>query len=220
MLARMPDLISLLDDFNRKERFFLIRYRLEGDKKLHPEADFRNALGGALGIHIPPDASWWMDYHLDWLYASLVIHQDGGIVDPKKVYQSPEPGGKNVNASQQDIDLLIAFEEQATPTHILLVEAKLDTSWTNKQFSSKVARLAQIFGHDGSRYPEVVPNFAIFSPKEPTKLLTLDLCPWMLNKDGKVPWVKLAPNRKWRQITRCNSGGLRSELGEYWRILK
>jgi hypothetical protein len=215
----MLNLLSLLDAFNRKERFFLIRYMLEGDMSLHPVAKFRTALGSALSMDIPPDASWWMDYHLDWLYASLAIHEDGGTFDSTRVYPSPDPGGKNVNANQQDIDLLIAFEEQET-THVLLIEAKLDTSWKNKQYSSKVARLGQMFGHDGTKYPDVVPHFSIFSPKEPTKLSAIGLCPWMLNKDGKPPWVELAANRKWRQITRCDRGGIRSESGEHWRVLK
>ena len=66
-----------------------------------------------------------MDYHIDWLYASLNLAKDN---NPAKVY----PNEKNViKGQQEDIDWLIAFKGQSK-YHLVLIEAKGVTGWSNK----------------------------------------------------------------------------------------
>ena len=48
----MPDLIKLLESFNRKERFFLIKQAL-GNFQLSDK--FKRELGDATNLAIPPD---------------------------------------------------------------------------------------------------------------------------------------------------------------------
>ena len=70
----MPTFLKLLESFNRKERFFLVGQAL-GNPKFQLSDGFRSMLGGqdAFGIVPPKDALVFMDYHLDWLHASLFL---------------------------------------------------------------------------------------------------------------------------------------------------
>ena len=52
----MPTLINLLERFNRKEGFFLIRQAL-GKKDFSLADDFRTKLGSHLRVPIPPTSS-------------------------------------------------------------------------------------------------------------------------------------------------------------------
>jgi hypothetical protein len=49
------------------------------------------------------------------------------------------------------VDYLVAYDS-GDDTHLILVEAKGVTGWTNKQMASKVGRLVQIFGNDGTMW--------------------------------------------------------------------
>ena len=70
----MIHLIELLESFNRKERYFLIRQAVGGFKL---SDEFRRELGNATGLAIPQDAFAAMDYHLDWLTAALHAYERG-----------------------------------------------------------------------------------------------------------------------------------------------
>ena len=181
-----------------------------------------------------------MDYHLDWLYAALVITRDG----VEGLHASPggpdDPVG-NVNANQEDVDFLVAFDD-GDVTHIVLIEAKADTGWTNKQMTSKATRLSRIFdpsidplapevARNAAAFPGVRPHFVLTSPTgPPTGLHTLPRPPagaspghpgwpeWMRRSDGSVAWLPLdTGDAKWR-ITRCDENGRPMRTGVHWRV--
>ena len=84
MEVTMPDLIEVLEQFNRKERFFLIGQAL-GNEDFPLSKSFRKALGEEIGIDIPRGAFAAMDYHLDWIAASLRAYQACREGEPMKV---------------------------------------------------------------------------------------------------------------------------------------
>src|SRR4051812_47521961 len=105
--------------------------------------DVRKEVGAAVGgVHVPPDAYVAMDYTLDWLYAAVRWYLDARLnLDPQfKSAPVLWPNGMALSASMEDIDLVVAWEDQRP--HLLLVEAKGFTGWTNKQLASKASRLA------------------------------------------------------------------------------
>jgi len=72
----MTTLMEHLESFNRKERFFLIG-DARGNRAFQLSADFRARLSEAFGIEPPSSAFVAMDYHLDWIHASLFLTQQG-----------------------------------------------------------------------------------------------------------------------------------------------
>ena len=169
-MTHTPTLIHLLERFNRKERYFLLAHAL-GNARFQLSYEFRLQLGKKLGVDVPIDASCWMDYPLDWLYAALELFSDGHHNN----YPSPNFPGKtdedppfNVNVNQEDIDLLIAFESDSG-TQLILIEAKGVGAFGNTQLRSKARRLRVIFGDEGERHASrgIRPHFLIASPEEP-----------------------------------------------------
>ena len=159
----MMTLMEHLESFHRKERFFLVGNAL-GNPDFRLSTAFQAKLEAAFGIQPPNHAFVAMDYHLDWLHASLFLalpeNDDAGVHLNTETVAS---------GNQEDIDLLIAFEAEDI-THLMLVEAKRETGWTNKQTLSKAERLRRIFGKDGARYPQVKPYFGLISPRPPKQL--------------------------------------------------
>jgi hypothetical protein len=206
------DLIQTLESFNRKERFFLVGWAL-GNKRFQLEASFRDKVGGRLGLQIPEDAFVAMDYHLDWIYASLWE----GRPD-----QAPGPfindDRNRISATQEDVDLLIAFTTLG-PTRIIMLEAKGATGWTNKQLQHKADRLRSIFGESGRAWDGIVPHFAIASPVEPRQLRTEEWPQWMRTNDGKPIWLPMEMPRSLRRVTRCDETGQPRFNGDYWRVI-
>lgn len=209
----MPDLIEILESFNRKERFFLVAQALN-DERENPKFElsdaFREKLGTRVGVAIPkagvdiPEEKFFvaMDYHFDWLYAGLAKWQ---AVKAGKPNQSefcnpwsefPGKDGekvKVVRGDPEDVDLLVAFRE-GEQHHLIMVEAKAYSGWTNSQLYSKSKRLREIFGSDGMGCKGVKPHFCLIGPKESTKLETSSLPDWM-KPDGKLLWLDLSlPN--------------------------
>lgn len=229
----MIGLVEKLERFNRKERFFLVAQAVVGSPKsfgLHPA--YREKLAEALGIPIPPhDVFVAMDYHLDWIYAALEL-----VTNEKSVYESP--GGAddpmlNVNANQEDIDLLVAFDT-GPDTHLILIEAKGATGWKNPQMLSKAKRLAKIFCESpaqdpdlGVRYPGVIPHFILTSPPgtEPTRLTRTaqddaSWPDWMWPEGGKPNWIPLdMPVADRLRIERFDTKlDKASHEGVHWRL--
>jgi hypothetical protein len=125
-------LIDYLQSFNRKECFYLVGAAL-GNPGFALSADFRAAVGARLGLALPEGAFVAMDYHLDWLCASLYLHGHGGD-------RGPHPNaGRLIRAQQEDIDLLVTYQEQRA-CRLILLEAKGATGWSNQQLRSKTAR--------------------------------------------------------------------------------
>ena len=204
----MSDLIEILSKFNRKERFFLIGQAL-GKQKFVLADSFREDLCAKIGVEVPDCAYAAMDYHLDWIAASLRAHRNPDPTD--EPYSNSD---KVVTGTQQDIDLLIAFKAGEV-YHLILVEAKGYSYWNNKQLLAKAQRLKKLFGRKGEKHrPEVKPHFCLMSPQRP-KGLTCDSWPsWM----REYHWLQLKLEwPRWR-VTRCESNGKSSANGKHFCI--
>lgn len=137
-------LVECLKLFNRKERYWLLRNALgEQNEEIPLSFSFRERLGEAIGDEIPPKAWWALDYHIDWLFAALVL--DGSPEDAAtKPTKNPETSIEHrtqrrlIRGTQEDFDFVIAFDRT-----IILIEAKGVTSWGNRQISSKNRRLCE-----------------------------------------------------------------------------
>jgi hypothetical protein len=232
----MPSVIELLDRFNRKERYFLVGLAL-GNPGFRPHAQFLQRLANEVGVtfpHDPDDTRCFMDYHLDWLYASLVLADPDSVMKPHHdtpKFPTLEPDVfSNVNTNQEDVDLLLAFENGAT-THVVMVEAKGETGWSSSQILSKARRLKHIFGDEAQGHlglgmkSSVEPHFAVASRDRPTGLEKklneqADGIPDWMWRDGKLPWIELTiPNDRLR-LEQCDgqepSNAKKSDL--YWRV--
>lgn len=206
----MSQLTEYLERFNRKERFFLIGLAL-GNSHFRLGTEFRVQIGQAVGLTVPEDAFVAMDYHLDWLYASLYLGVNGGRKGPHSNTD------KIIHAQQEDMDLIVAFRERDLD-HVILLEAKGATGWTNKQMASKAKRLREIFGPTGGTFPGVVPHFIIASPRRTEGLIVKDWPTWMA-PDGIIPWMKMGmPTDLWR-VTRCTKDEVSSQGGNHWMVV-
>ena len=174
-------LLLHLEEFNRKERFFLVGMAL-GNPEFRLGEEFRERLAQKLSLQVPRDAFVAMDYHLDWLAASLFLAANEGNPGPYK-------RDKNIiSATQEDIDLLVAYESEEG-CHIVLLEAKGVTAFSNAQFRHKMERLNAIFGSRDVEGADALPHFVLVSPRPP-ELLDFDCCSdWMRGQDGKPLWL-------------------------------
>ncbi len=205
----MPNLTDILREFNSKERFFLAGQVL-GNPAFSLSGVFREKLGEKLGIPIPVDAFSAMDYHIDWLYASLNLARDN---DPDKIYPNDD---KVIKAQQEDMDWLVAFEAEGV-NHLILIEAKGVTGWTNKQMTSKAIRFREVFGEESDRWPGVAPHFVIMSSGCPQELEVNKWPRWMV-PNGKVIWVKLSIPETLHRVVRCDEKGHESIDGRFWKV--
>lgn len=142
MSSKWP-LVEALKRFNRKERYWLISDAL-GKQNL--DKRFLERLTAVLRndsnfkAPIPPDAWWAMDYHLDWIAAVLAFPDFKVNATKGKNISADNPIPKGLfRKNQQDTDLIIAFEKT-----IILVEAKFDSYWNEKQLCNKLNRIKTI----------------------------------------------------------------------------
>jgi hypothetical protein len=216
-LARSASLSRVLDflrAFNRKERFFLLNAALVG---FNLSDQFRDLLGEQLDLSVPNDAYVAMDYHLTWLYASLFLAAHD--LTPETSLRRPFPNeGRVVRGNQEDTDLLVAFD-QGDRTHLIVIEAKGVTGWTNAQLKSKAKRLREIFGETGAARANVIPHFVLTSPRRSAGLKTESWPAWML-KGGEVAWIPLPIPDGLARVSRSDERGRPSAIGEYWVALK
>jgi len=206
----MSDLISWLDKFNRKERFFLIG-DATGNHTFALSEQFRNRVGEILNLSIPVESFNVIDYHIDWIYASIVLFLNN---EQNKIFDN---NNKYIKANQEDVDLFIAFKE-SNIYHLIMIEAKFKSSWQNKQAKSKVKRLKNIFNDDGKRWENIVPHFILISPRKPCRLDYSDYPRWM-KPEGEVLWIPI-PEEDKIKVTRCDNRGNKSEFGEFWKVEK
>ena len=204
----MSALVEHLRSFNRKERFILLREAL-GDHTFLLDDDFRRRLEQCVGLTIPQDAFVAMDYHLDWLQMSLYL-----AANPSPTQPMPNDG--LVTATQRDVDLLVAFDEGAT-THLLLLEAKMETAWNSEQLRKKAKRLRCIFGPDRPGTDQVDLRLVLLSPGEPT---LPDSIKWpdKMKPKGKPLWMELPRPPGLRKVTRCRKDLTPSARGTFLRI--
>lgn len=188
----MSQVISYLELFNRKERFILLSHALGGERgeAFSLNRDFRKTLASEIDVLVPKGAFVAMDFHLDWLQMALYLADHN---DPLHCV-IPNEGNRLVSGNQEDIDLLIAFEDAGThETHIALVEAKADTGWTNKQLTSKAKRLSLIFDKQSYGTELVKPHFILMSPSRPR-----------IETNAWPHWLPLQLRDGLLKVTRCN----------------
>lgn len=219
----MSLLIEHLRRFNAKERFFLIGHAL-GNQPFTLGDTFRENLSAKIGITVPKSAFVAMDYHLDWIYASLYLAKHGetkGPVENEMVnIGSKEDPIACIQGNQEDIDLLVAFDHEGQ-TQLILLEAKGVTGWLNSQMKSKAKRLHAIFDDDGKRWPGIVPQFLTVSPKNPQNLEHEKTWPdWMKPKNCASNWIELKVPTDLRQVVRCDKDGKTKADDGYWTLGK
>ena len=173
---------------------------------------FRRQISSAVGLRVTSDSFVAMDYHLDWIYASAFLAATG---DTNTVH--PHKDGL-VSGSQEDMDLVVAFSAGET-AHLIMVEAKGVTAWTNKQATSKARRLEAIFGQRGDTWPHIRPHFVIVSPREPAELDCSSWPGWMKRDDGRPYWIKMEIPSGLSRVTRCEESGKVSREGRYWKVV-
>lgn len=207
----MSVIIDNLRRFNSKERFHLVGWAL-GNPEFELDSGFRDAVSKFFGIAVPQDAFVAMDFHLDWLFASL--YYGSGM----KIGSAAARDPLEISGSQQDIDLLVAWSDGGE-TPILLLEAKGVTDWGNKQLREKAARLRVIFGSDGSRWLadyRVRPRFGLVSPSTPQKVDTTQWPGWM-KPGGDLPHIQLPLQGDFLRIERSD-GQQSAAMGPYWVV--
>lgn len=203
--------IAKLESFNRKERFFLVGWAL-GNREFRLGPAFRRLLSSVVNPSVPSDSFVAMDYHLDWIYASAFLAATG---DTNTVHPNKD---SLVSGSQEDMDLVVAFSAGET-AHLIMVEAKGVTAWTNKQATSKARRLEAIFGQRGDTWPHIRPHFVIVSPREPEELDCSSWPGWMKRDDGRPYWIRMELPGGLFRITRCEESGKVSREGRYWKVV-
>ena len=208
----MSDLIDHLRSFNRKERFILLREALGRDTLGDA---FRRRLSDAIGVAVPDGAFVAMDYPLDWLQMALYLARTPSPSHPIPKGDVLGSGQQGLNENQMDIDLLVAFDEGVT-TRLLLLEAKMETGWTNRQMLRKAERLRQIFGDRPDR-SLADPCFLLVSPRPPQQL-KVDTWPGWMTRGGDPIWMKLPRPTGLRKVTRCATDGRPSANGDFLRI--
>ena len=218
-------LLENLRKFNRKERFFLLRHAI-GCKYFNLSDGFCRSLEVAFGTNLPKTPYFAIDYHLDWLYAAAFLATPAAR-DAEKQGKTTFPMPKKpglLTATQEDIDLLVAFPDASdeTVTHLLLLEAKGVTGWTNKQLRSKAKRLEAIFGTNGDEWSHqgvaIKPRFAIISPKQPSELECSGYPRWMKDKKEGLVHISLPIESCLLQPMRCDSAKGRSGSYRNWKV--
>ena len=209
----MLDLIDLLEQFNRKERFFLVLKAMD-EAEFPLPSNFRSEVGSRIGVRIPCDVFAATDYHIDWIAASVGAYRRQSI---DGVF--PNSGDdKVVMATNQDIDFLIAFKVEEF-YHLIFLEAKGYEKWDIDQLISKANRLKRIFReseqerrHD-SRLKTVKPHFCLISPEwsPPPRDTQIDI--WSA-------WLKLDLPLERHEVHLCDSTGSNTGHKEGFRIEK
>jgi len=200
----MSDFTDYLRRFNSEERFYLLGYIL-GNPGLRPASSSLEQISGVLGLRIPEDAFAAMDFHLDWLYASLHMAFAGG----KSGVIANQ--GANIAGQQEDIDYLIAFEQGGTHS-VVLIDAKAKSAWSASQLESKARRLSKIFGHDGKHWRKLDPYFILLSPRRPVNLDVSKWPSWMC-PNGRFAWIELPIPGDLLKVTRCDGNGKPHQSG-------
>jgi hypothetical protein len=163
-------LVENLRRFDSHERGLLLEWATGSRLRLGEQV--RNAIGEMIRRKPPADAFVAMDYTLDWLFAAT-----RWTLDPDTCkHPQPWPDHRALAASPEDVDLVVAWEDRERP-HVVLLEAKGFTGWSNKQMASKAARLNAIFGGRLAEHFDV--HFILAGPAPSKGLKTQDWPNWM-----------------------------------------
>ncbi len=205
------EVIEYLKSFNRKERYHLVGQLLGNSEfKLDPNI-FRKILN-LLNLETPSYYFSAMDYHIDWIYASL------SLANKTQLPALRDKDNLCISATQEDVDFLISFVDEKGITHLIMIEAKGDTNFTSEQISHKSERLTEIFGDNGNKWKNVVPHFIFCSPNRPT--FKKKILPKFIRGENQneLLWFRLYMPANQRKVTRCDSDGKPSQNGSHWRI--
>lgn len=209
-------LIDNLKSFNRKERFYLIGQML-GNPEFRMDDNQLDKISNLIGLTIPRKYFAAMDYHLDWIYVSLFLTQEhGGKIFPRNFIDNNKKVDLQISGTQEDVDFLIAFVDHENTTHIVMIEAKGDSYFSNGQLDSKNKRFKAIFGNENT-WPNVRPHFLICSPKEPQKINIEDPA-YFIFKNSELLLLKLDMGDGKKKVTRCNKDDKACNDGKYWKI--
>ena len=218
----LSDTIDYMRLLNRKERFYLMQEAL-GNATFCLADCFRTKLEDCLSgspngdLSIPDHAFVAMDFHLDWIAMALHLAAEG---PPPSRHRFPLDDISNDGlffATQQDVDLLVAFRNDAT-THLVMIEAKGDTDWRNDQLDAKAERLCRIFTDDRSRAEQIAPHFVLMSPARP-KFLTKKGWPSWMMRNGEPLWLPLPLPDELVKVTRYDpEPGKQPERYRYLRV--
>ncbi len=219
----MPDLINILESFNRKERYFLL-CEILGLERFALSEEFLERLQKTIGVEVPKGAFVAMDYHLDWLVASLKLYKSGkpdGSTFCNPEEQIDDETARLIRGTQEDVDILVAFPCGSDKQyHIVMIEAKGYTGWDTKQLQSKARRLKQIFGSNGKKYENVEPHFFVAGPKESQGLedKAKGLPGWMA-RENKLEWLTIHLPVERRVVERWNPDKKKPDKsGSHFRV--
>ena len=228
-------LISYLSSFNSKERYYLLK-QVIGKPFFKPSSIFLSAIekniqeteninkqGSDYSIpelDFSTNSFFAMDYHLDWLYASLYLSTESRLIfstDNPFKYLHKNVNKALIQGNQEDIDFIIAYHKNKE-CHIILIEAKGVTEHSNEQMGSKAARLKAIFGDSENDriWDRVVPHFILLSPKKPSKLNTEGFPTWMTTVEKEVPYMCLDIDPDLQYVSRCDKEGEPNKKGSHW----
>jgi len=203
-----PTLTNALSALDSHERPILLQWAT--GQRFAVAEHLRASLGAALDLEVPADAFVAMDYNLDWLYAATRWHRDESVGSSKQAW----PSGGELTASGEDIDLVIAWDKPSP--HVLLLEAKGFTGWSNSQLASKVQRLAVIFDEETRAAIDV--HFLLVGPAA-TRGVTTDGWPEWLLKDGRLHFQELTdPGERWAVQRLDDSGNPSRHHFTQWQL--
>ncbi|HGK7310789.1 hypothetical protein [Aeromonas hydrophila] len=211
------ELIKNLKSFNRKERFYLVGQML-GNPDFRMDDKQLDKIYDLINIKIPREYFAAMDYHLDWIYASLYLTQNNptGRVERNFIEENGIAIDHQISGTQEDVDFLLAFVDHENITHIVMIEAKGDSYFSNGQLDSKNKRFKAIFGNENT-WPNVRPHFIICSPKKPQKI-NIEEPAYFIFKNSKLPWLELDMGNGKNKVTRCDKNEKPSNDGEHWKV--
>lgn len=210
MNLKQHDLVQLLRRFNRKERYWLVVDAL-GQAAAQLSDVYRRRLGGILGIEVPCDAWWAMDYHFDWLHAALFCLSREVSPDALGVQSNTDT---RITGSQEDIDLIVAFDKT-----LILIEAKGIGAWSREQIKSKTSRIKTLPALD-----RLDIRLVLASPRAGPNIMSLDwtdIPPSMLGPDGKpfhMPLDGFGGSERLLRVSRCEKEGNPNAAGGHWII--
>ncbi|HHQ4573066.1 TPA: hypothetical protein ACSP3H_003979 [Aeromonas veronii] len=169
-------------------------------------------------VKIPREYFAAMDYHLDWIYASLYLTKNNtaSCVERNFIEENGIAIDYQISGTQEDVDFLIAFVDHENTTHIVMIEAKGDSYFSNGQLDSKNKRFKAIFGNENT-WPNIRPHFLICSPKEPQKINIEDPA-YFIFKNSELLLLKLDMGDGKKKVTRCNKDDKACNYGKHWKI--
>jgi len=209
-------LIENLKSFNRKERFYLVGQML-GNPDFRMDDKQLDKISELIDTQIPREYFAAMDYHLDWIYASLFLTQNHdekpfprNFIDNKKV-------DLQISGTQEDVDFLLAFVDHENTTHIVMIEAKGDSYFSNGQLDSKNKRFKAIFGN-GNTWRNVRAHFLTCSLKRPQKISIEEPVYFMCNEESELTWFPLIMDTGKNKVTRCMNNNKPCSEGDHWKV--